>query len=346
MSDKKADEKILRDIDEAEAAVYKQIFGIFDKESGDFIKIESEKTAKEIENPKQKKEETKPEIKDEVEQIIRELSEKEISSMVITIKIDGIIEEYVNNKEAGEKYLSKEDQLEKIQETVKGFKNIVIVHSEEELQKLQEDFKMKQEKTKSSDEKSVDNKHIENKPENSKESLNESEVKTQVYIRISEDDYKSVKDIIEKENIKIMANKVKTRDDKSGINMVIKSVDADTIRNILKQNEIPVLQDVDGNIDWYAVKERSNRFEDVTVEQLRDFQNKNNDKYDYVAFRNGNKYTVFADKKCDISIGSSGRKTLKSLEKDVESYRNNNSAAVNTGQKIKGKNKNIKEAVR
>lgn len=337
MSDKKVEDKILKDIDVSEAAAYKQVFGIFDKDNGDFVRIKSEESVKEIKPKKERKNptrKTKAEIKDDVEQIIQELSEKEISSMVITIKINGIVEEYVNDEKAGEKYLSKEAQIEKIKEAVNGFKNIVIVHSEEELLKLQEDLKKKLEKAKVMD-KSVSNK--------GKEVIKEPEVKTQVYIRISENDYELIKSMIEKENIKVMANKVKTRDDKSGINLVIQLVDADKVRNILNQNDVPILQDVDGNINWSDIKERSNKFENVTVEQLRDFQNKNNDKFDYIAFREEDTYTIFADKNnCDIDIGAFVRKTLKQIDEKVASHRNINS----DNKKIESKTKNIEEVVR
>ncbi len=403
MSDNKKDERILTDIDEATA--YRQIFGIFDKDNGDFLKIEIKENAKgrvlprgrtigrdestgELHAPlrgkpveewseqerlqytvetdlklhgsiqqdtlslleqegyyfsdgqvhKSEKEATKQnaEIGSEIDMIIQELSEKEISSMVITIKINGIAEEYVNDEKAGTKYLSKEDQIEKIKEAIKGFKNIVVVHSEEELQKLQEDFRKKQEKMKESENKGIDNKM--------KEPVKESKVKTQVYIRISEDDYEAVRSLIEKENIKIMANKVKTRDDKSGINMVIQSVDVDKIRNIISQNNIPILQDVDGNIDWEDIKERSNKFENVTVEQLREFQSKNEDKFDYIAFRKDDSYTIFADKKCDIAIGTSGRKTVKQIDQKVEEYKQTNLVKKDTETKIK--TNNSKEAER
>lgn len=338
MSDKKTDDKIIRDIDEAEAVVYKQIFGIFDKDNGDFVKIKSEEKApEELKQGKGKKKSArklKSEVKDEVDRIIQELSEKEISSMAITIKINGIAEEYVNDEKAGIKYLSKEAQIEKIKKTINGFKNIFIVHSEEELIKLQEDFKKKQEKAKASD-KIVDNK--------SKEAIKEPEIKTQVYIRISEEDYEAVKSLIEKENIKIMANKVKARDDKSGINMVIQSVDADRIRNVIDQNNISILQDVDGNIDWEDIKERSIKFENVTVDQLREFQNKNNDKFDYIAFRKDDVYTIFADRNCDIAIGASGRKTLKQIEAKVEDHKNINLNSASQDIKNKNNAKNSKE---
>lgn len=412
MSDKKTDDKIIKDIDEAEAVAYKQIFGIFDIDSGDFLKADiqenirnkglakgrtikhDEKTGelkaslrgKPVEewdkqellqytvetdlilhgsiqqdtinlldkegyyfsdgsvyknedvklNGETEKSGQKPETENEIDRFIKELSEKEISSMVITIKINGIVEEYVNDEKAGEKYLSKDAQIEKIKETVNGFKNIVIVHSEEELKKLQEDFIKKQEKKKESEIKSIDNK--------GNKQMKESKVKTQVYIRISEDDYEMVRSLIEKENINIMANKVKARDDKSGVNMIIQFVDADKVRSILKQNNVPILQDVDGNIDWDDIKERSNKFENVTVEQLREFQSKNNDKFDYVAFRKDDGYTIFADKKCNIAIGASGRKTLKQLEAKVEEHKK--ISPTKKGNKEKVKTNNSKEAER
>ncbi len=344
MSDKKIEDKIIKDIDEAEAFVYKQVFGIFDKDNGDFVKVKSEEIIKEVEKSKKKKEgkksgrKPKSNVKDEFNQIIQELSEKEISSMVITIKINGIVEEYVNDEKAGEKYLTKDAQIEKIKEAVNGFKNIIIVHSEEELKKLQEDFIKKQEKKKKSENKIDDSKSksVANKGENNKESNNVPKVKTQVYIRISESDYETVKDIIDNENISIIANKVKTRDDKSGINMIIQYVDADKVRNILNQNKISMLQDVDGNIDWEDIKERSDKFENITVDQLREFQNKNNDKFDYIAFRKDDVYTIFADKKCDIAIGASGRKTLKQLESKVEEHKSNNTNKTTQNNKNKG----------
>lgn len=349
MSDKKIDDKILKDIDEAEAVAYKKILGIFDKDNGDFVKIKSEKSVKEIETPKQKSDRKKPsrktksEVKDEVDRIILELSEKEIKSMVITIKINGNIEEFVNDEKDGEKYLSKDAQIEKIKETVNGFKNIVIVHSEEELKKLQENFIKKQEKSMDKNDNSK-GKNGEVKAKSIKQTKDDPEIKTQIYIRISESDYEAVKSDIENENIKLITNKVTSRDDKSGINMIIKAVDADKVRTILNKNAISVLQDVDGNINWDDIKEKSNKFENVTVEQLRDFQNKNSDKYDYVAFRKEGKYTVFVDKKCDIVIGPSGRKTLKQLDEKVESHRYNNSIKIEN--KTKNNTKEIKEAVR
>jgi len=348
MSERKAEEKIIRDIDEAEAVAYKQVFGIFDKDNGDFIKIKSEEKAptelKKGKGTRKPARKTKSEIMGEIDLFIQELSEKEISSMAITIKISGIAEEYVNDEKAGTKYLSKEAQVDKIKEAIKGFKNIVIVHSEEELQKLQEDFEKKQEKSKAKAvEKSTDNngKKVEEKAKNANEV---PKVRTQVYIRISEKDYEAVRGIIEKENIKIMANKVKTRDDKSGINMVIQSVDVDKIRNIISQNNIPILQDVDGNIDWEDIKERSNKFENVTVEQLREFQSKNEDKFDYIAFRKDDSYTIFADKKCDIAIGTSGRKTVKQIDQKVKEYKQTNLVKKDTETKIK--TNNSKEAER
>lgn len=344
MSEKKTDENIMKDIDEAEAVAYKQIFGIFDKDNGDFVKIKSVEKVQEKETSKPKNErkktnrKTESDVKDEMDQIIQGLSEKEIISMVITIKVNGNIEEFVNDEKAGEKYLSKEAQIEKIKETINGFKNIVIVHSEEELKKIQEDFIKKQEKKLALENKSEvnknDNKKISNKPE----------VRTQVYIRISERDYEEAKDIIEKENIIVNANKVKTRDDKSGINMVIKAVDADKLRNVLRQNNISILQDVDGNIDWSDIKERSNKFENVTLEQLREFQNKNSDKFDYIAFNKEGKYTIFVDKSCDIEINSPGRKTLKQVDEKIESHRNN--ISTKTEQKTQNKMKEAKEAAR
>lgn len=349
MNYKKVDDKILKDNDEAEAAVYKQIFGIFDKDNGDFVKIKSEESVKKIETPKKKNERKKPsqktksEIKDDVDRIILELSEKEIKSMVITIKINGNIEEFVNDEKAGEKYLSKDAQIEKIKEAVIVFKNIVIVHSEEELRKLQEDFIKKQEKSKNKND-NIKDKNDDVKTESIKQTKDKPEIKTQVYIRISEDDYEAVKPDIENENIKLITNKVTSRDDKSGVNMIIKAAEADKVRTILNKNFISVLQDVDGNINWDDIKEKSNKFENVTVEQLRDFQNKNSDKYDYVAFRKEGRYTVFVDKKCDIVIGSSGRKTLKQIDEKVESHRNNNS--INTDNKTKSKTKETKEVVR
>lgn len=338
MSDRKADDKIIRDIDEAEAVAYKQVFGIFDKDNGDFIKIKSEEKAptelKKGKGTRKPARKTKSEIKDEINLFIQELSEKEIRSMAITIKINGIAEDYVNDEKASIKYLSKEAQIDKIKETIKGFKNIVIVHSEEELQKLQEDFKKKQDKSKAAD-KIVDNKSKETKG---------PEVKTQVYIRISEEDYEAVKDAIGKDDIKIIANKVKTREDKSGINMVIRFRDADKVRNILSQNDIPVLQDVDGNIDWDNIKERSKKVENVTVEQLREFQDKNKDKFDYIAFRKDDAYTIFADKKCDIAIVDSGKKTLKQIESKIEEHKKNSISS--TSQNVNYKAKNTKEAER
>ncbi len=335
MSDRKTDDKIIRDIDEAEAVAYKRVFGIFDKDNGDFIKIKSEEKAPtELKKGTRKStRKTKSEIKDEINLFIQELSEKELSSMVITIKLNGMAEEYVNDEKAGTKFLSREAQIEKINETIKGFKNIVIVHSEEELLKLQEDFKKKQEKVKAAENKSKADKGTDGN------GASEPAIKTQVYIRISEKDYEAVKDIIDKENIKIIANKVKTRDDKSGINMVIKFQDADKVRNILSQNDIPVLQDVDGNIDWDNIKERSNKVENITAEQLREFQDKNKDKFDYIAFRKDDAYTIFADKKCHIAIGT-GKKTLKQLDEKVKDYRNNNLSK--SGHKIENVEKNSK----
>ena len=104
------------------------------------------------------------------------------------------------------------------------------------------------------------------------------------------------------------------------------------------------MQDVDGNIDWSNIKERSNKFDNVTVDQLREFQSKNNDKFDYIAFRKGDIYTIFVDKKCDIAMGASGRKTLKQLEEKVEEHKKTNQAKKDVESKVK--TNNSKEAAR
>jgi hypothetical protein len=403
MGEKKDDKILINNMDEDEKSVYNKVFGLFDKDKGDFIKVDVEEIPRKVILPigrtikidektgetkvslrgkpveewdkqeqlqyavetdlmlhdevqqdtqnlldkegfyfsngavykndnvkiNDEKEIVNQNIENEVDIFIKELTEKEISSMVTTIRFNGNIEEFVNDEKAGEKYLSKEAQIEKIKEIVRGFKNIVIVHSEEELKKLQEDFIKRQDK-----DKTVEDNCKSDKGTNTKES-SYPEIRTQVYIRISEKNYEKVSGIVEKENIKIMANKVKTRDDKSGINMVIKFQDADMVRNILSQNDVTVLQDVDGNIDWEDIKERSNKFENVTIEQLREFQSKNNDKFDYIAFRKDDVYTIFADKKCDIAIGSSGRKTLKQIDQKVEEFKQTNPVKKNIESKVK-----------
>ncbi len=327
----------LSEVDEADALAYGQLFGVFDKDKGDFVsvKFESEKEidlAEEVlwvsDDYKKDPDEpddftfelmtaivgkegmkTEKEARDrenaerDIDKIISVLSEKEISSMVATFRINGISVEYVNDEKAGEKYLSKEDQLAKIKEVIKGFKNVVVVYSQEELKELQDEYNRNQEYVKPTVDKTVPGKN--NKDQ-------EPEVKTQVYIRISEEDYKSVKSSIENEDIEVVSNKVTTRDDKKGINMIIKAADADKVRDMLQQNKISILQDVDGNIDWVDIKERSKKIENVTVRQLREFQHSNKDKFDYVAFRKEGKYTVFVDKACSIAIG---QKTLSQANK-------------------------------
>ena len=343
MNETKKDERVLTDIDEAEAAVYSQIFGFFDKDSGNFLKVDVKENAKDKKLPKSEtakfnavteKSDQETKNKDEVYRFIEEISQKEISSMAITINVNGNVEEYVNDEKAGERYLPIEAQIEKIKLTISGFKDAVIVHSEEEFLKLQEEFKHKQEKAKIAESKAIGT---------NREEASEPAIKTQVYIRIPEKDYEAVKDIIDKENIKIMANMVKTRDDKSGINMVIKFQDADKVRHVLSQNDIAILQDVDGNIDWEDIKKRSNKFDNITVEQLREFQAKNKDKFDYIAFRKDDTYTIFADKKCDITIGTPGRKTVKQIDNQIHDFRNN---SAKSEKSIKNKTKNTKEDVR
>ena len=404
--DEKKDNKILiNNMDEDEKAAYNKIFGVFDKDKGDFIKITvgegprkailptgrtikiDEKTGEtkaslrgkpveewdkqeqlqyvvetdlmiydEIQQDtinlldtegyyfldgnvykndnvkiNNEKEIVNQNIENEVDIFIKELTEKELSSMAITIKLNGNIKEFVNDEKAGEKYLSKDAQIEKIKETIKKFKNIVIVHSEEELKKLQEEFIERQEKSQVSETKNTDK-----KGEDKKYSASEQKPKTQVYIRISEEDYEIAKSLIEDENIKILTSKMTSRNDKKGINLIIEAVDADKLRNLLSKNDIQVLQDVDGNINWEDIKERSNKFENVTVEQLREFQSKNSDKYDYIAFRKDDVYTIFADKKCKIAIGDSGRKTLKQLESKVKEHKNINALQSNKNNKSKG----------
>lgn len=333
----KDNEMNLSDVDEAEALSYGQLFGVFDKDRGDFVsvKFESEKEinlADEVlwvsDDYKSDPDEpddftfelmtaiagkegmrTEKEARDrdnaerDIDKIISVLSEKEISSMVATFRINGISVEYVSDEKAGEKYLSKEAQLAKIKEVIKGFKNVVVVYSQEELKELQDEYKRNQEYVKPTVDKTVPGKYNEEQ---------EPEVKTQVYIRISEEDYRAVKNSIENEDIEIVSNKVTTRDDKKGINMIIKAADADKVRDMLQQNKISILQDVDGNIDWVDIKEHSKKIENITVGQLREFQQSNKDKFDYVAFRKEGKYTVFVDKECNIAIG---QKTLSEVNK-------------------------------
>lgn len=339
MSEIKVDD-MPKDIDEAEAITYRQIFGVFDKDNGNFIEAEIEeniinelpaigrtttrneeagelkaslhgKPVEEWDDQEQLQDVKLPEnTENEINIFIKELSEKEISSMAITLNMNGITVEYVSDEKAGERYMPPESQIAKIKEVINGFKNPIVVHSQEELRKLQEEYKQKQENIKPIKER------ISHKRDNEDKKF---EVRTQVYIRISEEDYEAVKITIEKEDIKIVSNKVTARGDKDGINMIIKAEDADKVRNILQQNKISILQDVDGNIDWVDIKERSKKNENVTVGQLREFQNANKDKFDYVAFRKEGKYTVFVDKVCNIAIG---QKDLSQVNETVMNNRN------------------------
>lgn len=347
MSDKKIDESMIEQIDEAEATTYRQIFGIFNKDDGDFVQVnlekkpEAEKGAKPKTERKKAARKTKTEIKDEVEQILNALSEKDISSMVIKIKINGKQEEYVNDQKAGTKFLSKEDQIEKIKEVIKGFKNIVVVHSEEELLKLQDEYNKKLDKSKANEQKKKDIKMDAEKPAEEKH----KEDKTQVYIRISEKDYGDVKSFIEAGNIKIFASKVKMRDDKTGINIVMKKEDLDKVKDILIENKINVLQEVEGNVNWNDIKSNSKEFKSINTEQLKEFQSKNQDKYNYIAFRKGNEYTVYADNACDIGIGVAEKKTIKQVDSSIKEYRNNESTQK-PEKAVKEKSKNSKEVAR
>lgn len=351
MSEKNSEDKMLKNIDEAEAAVYSQIFGLFDNGNGDFVKIKLDEKAKEIDNSKPKKKRktksgnTKSKAKDEINRIIQEISEKEIISMVLTVKISGISMEYVNDPKAGDKYMDKDAQIEKIKEAVKGFKNVVVVHSEEELNKLQEDYKIKMEKTKASREEKTETKSSTNKAI-PKDDIKETEDRANVYIRIFETDYNSIKADLEKENI-IMFTKTaaETREDKAGINLIMKPGDVEQVKSLLSKKDIEVLQEVEGNVDWNNIKDNSRKYENITEEQLKQFQGKNKDKYDYIAFKKDNIYTVFADKQSDIEIGAPGKKTRSQLEETIKNHRNNETPA-NKNEKTQNKLKGDKEETR
>ena len=51
MSEKKVDEKLINKIDETEKAVYNKIFGLFDKDKGDFIKVDVEEISRKSKLP-------------------------------------------------------------------------------------------------------------------------------------------------------------------------------------------------------------------------------------------------------------------------------------------------------
>lgn len=287
---------------ELEDEEYSQFIGLFDKDAGNFIKVDVGYENRAIGDI------NKPEINREFEDIVNNILTLNIKMMSTSVHINGKTE-YFTTEKAGNT-LSKEEQVKKIVSIVKTFDELVIVHSEKELRELQKEYQKKH-----GTKKTVEQPGIED---------------TNVYIRITEKDYDDIKTEIQQSHINIAANKVRTRtNDKQGINIVASKKDASAIRDIIIKNNKQILQEVEGNTDWKDIKNSRNIYNNVTSSSLETFQKENDGMFNYIAFKNGEMYTIYVDENCNIPIEGEKRKTLADVEFSVKDYKEANVSEKN-----------------
>lgn len=306
------------ELDEAEAYAYKNIF-IFDKSDGKSVEVtvgfNKEMETQAINNLS------------DIDKVLEELvNRKDIKSLSINININDKSEVYKSNKDLG---ISIEDTVRKIKEVIKDFKDIVIVYSREELDALQKQFR---------EEHGLDGHNIPSKlDEANKEykdiradfikQIKNNENISKGYIRISNEDFASLGNIIEDSHIPYLS---KNSEIKDGVNIIVPINKMDMLKDVFMENEIECKQIVHGNIDWHNIKDTKNVYEYVTKEELLKFQELNNDKFRYIAFENKGKFAIYLQSECDIPLLgrkknfnkiNSNKKTMNEVKTQVENQK-------------------------
>ncbi len=327
-------------IDNVKELVTKEnnFIAVFDKETGNYIQGEIEN--KEIEPIDEQKVITdlKPDNEITLDKVLDELmSRTDIKTLTLDINIDGKSERFVTNNDEPDKSIS--NAVDKIRETAKNFKNIVIVYSKEELEFMQKEYRERnglgdpEEKSDKANEKS----YSEVKAEFA-EKINNNENLSKGYIRISDDDFAKLGDILDKNEIPHVSSK---SDYKDGINITVPVDKMDQLKEILISNDIKCMQIVYGNIDWKKIKDsRPNTFHGVTKAEFEKFQKVNNAQYKYIAFENDKGFSLYTEKDCDIKIKV---KVQAKKEKSQNEDSKDKNASKKTVAKVKKEVSNVKK---
>lgn len=266
-------------------------------------------------------------------------NDKLIERFMVIVNIKGKEEAYIDDTtykgvtEGAVKYLSRQEQIEKIMSILITFKDPVIVNSKEELEKLQAEFR------EAHSEKSVHRSKEKEVREKKAELLKLMEGQnTRGYIRISHEDYYDVKELIEEMDMPFIA---KESGIKVGMNIIVPTDRIHELKNMLIETNKEILQQVEGNIDWNKIKKIQDirGYGNVSIEGLRDFQNINKDAFKYIAFEKNGAYSVYMEPNCSVIIKgdkiakqekskANDKKTLKDVNKMKDDYKKSKEEVV------------------
>jgi len=275
--------------------------------------------------------------------------DKLIERFMTIVNIKGKEEAYIDDvthngvTEGAVQFLSRQEQIEKIMSTLITFKDPVIINSKEELEKLQAEFR------------EAHGGKLVNKSEKV-EVIRDKKAEllklmdgqnTRGYIRISHEDYLNAKILIEEMNIPFIA---KESGIKVGVNIIVPIDKIQELKCMLLDNNNKILQQVEGNIDWNIIKKIQDirGYGNVSIEELKDFQNVNKDAFKYIAFEKDGKYSVYMEPSCSVIIKgdkiekqekgeSNDKKTLKDVNKMKDDYKKSKEEVATT---INEKNNN------
>ncbi len=316
--------------------------GIFNKDDGNSIFINTfDEHNIEITKEISSAFEQLSKLDENISKIITDLikDDKKIERFMTSINIKGVQELYIDDAaqkgvtEGPVNYLSRQEQIEKIIETIVQFKNPVIVYSKEELERLQAEYReatgiKTNEKTEQL-EKSKKSDVIKNKKSELLKLMDEQS--TCGYIRISNEDYLNIKNQIEELDIPFIA---KESGVKVGMNIIVPVDKIKELKNLVLENNINILQEVEGNIDWNKIKQIKGvkGLNNVSEGTLKEFQNANCDKFKYIAFEKDSKYSIYVEPSCSLTIqgdviekkeksGKQNKKTMKDVKVAKDEYK-------------------------
>lgn len=308
--------------------IKKDIIAAFNNVTGNYVNIKIE-TEKEIEpiasdekinkkiltNLRENQEITLDKILDEI------VNRTDIKTLTLDIHIDGNYEEFATSNELGK---SIDDAVEKVREVVKDFEDIVIVYSMEELEYLQKEWRERNgiEEPKEKAGSMIEEKSYEDTKAEFAEKINNNENVSKGYVRISDDDFSKLGDILDKNELPYVANKSEKKD---GINITVPIDKMDSLKEILYSKDVKLLQIVHGNIDWQNIKDsKPNVFTNVTKEEFMKFQELNNNQHKFIAFENKKGFSVYTDRDCKIAVKFTDNSKEKPTEKGASNKKSNN----------------------
>lgn len=324
------DETVIDNVEEIN-----NFIAVFDKESGNYIKAEVEEKElnpidehKALSNLKENEEITLDKVLDEL------MSRTDIKTLSLDINIDGKSERFVTNNNEPDKSIS--NAVDKIRETTKNFKDIVIVYSKEELEFMQKEYRERN-GLGDPEEKANEKSYSEAKAEFA-EKINNNENLSKGYIRISDVDFIKLGNILDKNEIPHVSNK---SDYKDGTNITVPIDKMDKLKEIIISNDIKCLQIVYGNIDWKKIKDsKPNTFHGVTKAEFEKFQEANKAKYKYIAFENDKGFSLYTEKDCDIKIKVKVQAKKEKLQNEDSKDKNTSKKTV---AKVKKEISNVKK---